>query len=246
MTAKRTLGLVTLAVIGVALAVPHAAALRAARPMRLELLAPAPVPFPSDGALVLTDRVSDRPGNREPRAVRLAGPDGADVRLRIEELAPSLYRLAPARRLARGRHTLRGVGNATTLSASGRAGPRPPVPDVVSVLRTRRTVTAPAGRGREGERTFELERVMVTLRAIPAGAVAIFARWPDWHDDEGGRYGAWAMLPAGATSIAIACTAEDACGCGPGHIPRPGERGELRFIDAAGRVSDPSPSFVVE
>jgi len=245
---KRTisgiLALGALAAAGVLLAVPDAAALRRAPPMRLELLAPAPTPFPSDGALVLTDRVASRPGNREPRAVRLLDPDGAAVRLRFEELAPSLYRLTPARRLARGRHTLRGVGGLTSVTASGRGGARLPVPEVVSVLRTRRTVGG-ARRGLEGD-SAEVQRVTVTLRAVPTGAVALFARWPDWHDDEGGLYGAWAMLRPGETSVAIACTAEDLCGCGPGHIPRPGERGELRFVDAAGRISEPTPSFVVE
>lgn len=216
--------------------VPSAAALRAARPMRLELLHALPDALPPDGALVVTARFADRPGNTDPGAVRLVGPDGAPLALRVEELAPSLYRLVPSRRLARGRSTVRGIGEGPlALSVSGAAGVTPPAPDLGSVVRTSRTVGGGA----------VLERVTVTLRAIPPEAVAIVARWPDWNDSEGGVYGAWTTLGE-ATSFPLICTAEAECGPGIGHIPRPRERGELRFVDAAGRISQPTPSFVVE
>jgi hypothetical protein len=213
----------------------RAAALRMARPMRLELLRALPATLPPDGGLVVSPRVADRAGNVEPRAVRMVGPDGASVQLRVEELAPQLYRIAPARRLARGRYTVRGIGSgALAIRVSGAAGATFPAPDLDSVVRSRRSIGA-----------AEVERVTVTLRSLPTEAVAIFARWPDWTDSEGGLYGAW--TPLGDTaSFALICTAEDRCGPGLGHIPRPRERGELRFVDAAGRVSQPTAPFVVE
>jgi hypothetical protein len=233
-----SLATLTLSTLALAATAPSATALRRARPWRLELLRALPSAFPADGALLVAPQPADRPGNSDPAAVRLTSEGGAPIRLRVEELAPSLYRLVPTRRLARGRYTIRGIG-ATSLSmrVSGSVGGVCPTPELDSIVRARRT--APGT-------TVVIERITVTLRALPPDAVVVFARWPDWHDAEGGRYGAWAPLAGAATSFPLICTAEDRCGPGIGHIPRPRERGELLFADAAGRVSAPSPSFVVE
>jgi hypothetical protein len=235
---RRTLAPVVLGLLALSIA-PGARALRAARPFRLELLAPLPSPFPPDGALVVAPLEAPRRGNAEPRAVRITGPDGARVAARVEELAPDLYRIVPARRLARGRHTVRGIGGGPVAFTVGAAtGAAPAAPSIRSVVRTRRS----AG---EGDAVVQLERVDVALGASAPGVLAIFARWLDWHDSEGGLYGAW-TTPRDAATFPLTCSAELECGSVHGHIPRPRERGELRAVDAAGRVSEPTPPFVVE
>lgn len=233
------------------LLVPSAAghALRRARPYRLELLGvvhdpliddPSPSPAPlvepviaTDGALVVTARPAARGGNRDPRAVRITDARGA-VATTVEELAPELFRIAPRGRLRPGQLRITGLDVARVRVARG--GSAPTAPAIASVVNRRTPLdpSQPSGAA--------LERVTISLReAAPAGVIAIVARWIDWHDSEGGLYGAWTTLPPGASGeLALICTAESSCGDVHGHIPRPDERGELRYVDTAGRLSPPT------
>jgi hypothetical protein len=221
-------------------------ALRAARPYRLELLgAPrdplgdeasspnAPLPTISpDGALVVTARVASRAGNRDPGAVRVTGARGV-VQTRVEEIAPGLFRIAPRRRFAPGTLELSGLDVRRVRVARGGAAPPAPAIAAVTNHRTPLDATRPSGAANE--------RVSVTLREpAPPGAVALVARWVDWHDTEGGLYGAWTTLAPGVSGeLALICTAGSSCGDVHGHIPRENERGELRWVDSAGRLSPP-------
>jgi hypothetical protein len=233
------------------LLVPSAAghALRRARPYRLELLGvvhdpliddPSPAAPPlaepviaTDGALVVTPRPAPREGNRDPRAVRITDARGA-VATTVEELAPELFRIAPRRRLRPGQLRIAGLDVARVRVARGGSAPTAPVLASVVNHRTPLDASQPAGPMQE--------RVTVTLReAVPAGVIAIAARWVDWHDSEGGLYGAWRTLDPGASGeLALICTAGLGCGDVHGHIPRQNERGELRYVDASGRLSPPT------
>lgn len=228
---------------------PAAHALRAARPYRLELLGvvhdpliddPSPASAPlvepvlaPDGALVVTARPASRAGNRDPRAVRITDARGAVVTT-VEELAPELFRIVPRTRLRPGRLQITGLDVARVRVADG--GSAPTAPAIASVVnhRTPLDPSQPSGAAQE--------RVTISLReAAPAGVIAIVARWIDWHDSEGGLYGAWTTLAAGASGeLALICTAELSCGDVHGHIPRQNERGELRYVDASGRLSPPT------
>lgn len=220
-------------------------ALRAARPYRLELVG-APIDplgdeppnallatVSPDGALVVTARVASRAGNRDPRAVRITDARGV-VPTRLEELAPELFRIVPRRRLAPGTITLTGLDVRRVRVARG--GAAPPAPAIASVTnhRTPLDPAQPSGAVRE--------RVTIALREpVPAGVLVLVARWVDWHDAEGGLYGAWTTLAPGASGeLALVCTAGLGCGDVHGHIPRENERGELRWVDSAGRLSPPT------
>lgn len=229
-----------------AIASPAAHALRAARPYRLELVgaprdplgdeAPSPnVPLATispDGALVVTARVASRAGNRDPRVVRVRDASGV-VPTGLEEIAPGLFRIAPHRPFAPGTLELSGLDVERVRVARGGAAPLAPAITAVTNHRTPLDPAQPAGAASE--------RVSVTLReAAPAGVIALVARWVDWHDTEGGLYGAWTTIAPGASAeLALICTAELACGDVHGHIPRENERGELRWVDSAGRLSPP-------
>lgn len=220
----------------------------AAQPMQLEWLATLPDPFPDDGALVVRAAVASRPGNLDPAAVRVVGAGMRRVALEVEELAPGLFRVAPAdgARLPIGRVRVIGVGREErTLNVEASAAPPPPAPVVRRAARARRQVPVSVRGGGGG--LLPVERVELTFAALPAGVVGLAARWPDWQDGDGALYGAWARVAAGARArrVPLICSPEDGCGDVGGHIPRPGERGEVRFVDAAGRVSPPSRPFRV-
>jgi hypothetical protein len=221
---------------------PPAHALRAAPPSRLELLgapcgplgeAPSPqATISPDGALVVAARAASRAGNLDPHAVRVTDARGL-VQTRVEELAPDLFRIAPRRPFAPGTLELSGLDVPRVRVARSGAAPPPPAITAVTNHRTPVDPAQPSGAASE--------RVSVTLREpAPAGVIALVARWVDWHDTEGGLYGAWTTLaPSASGELALVCTAELSCGDVHGHIPRENERGELRWVDSAGRLSPP-------
>jgi hypothetical protein len=242
--------IVTLVVAG---SVDHVRALRAASPYALTLLAPraasgdplvdpspvtgpvdrtGPLTITSDGALVVSQRPSDRPGNREATRVRLTDASGAPIRTRLEEISYDLHRIVPARPLARGLVRVSGIARVSSIRVVRGASRLATAPAIDRITNHRSPVdpAQPTGLMRE--------RVVVTLRdPVPADATLLVARWFDWHDDEGGLYGAWTeVTQANGREVVLIC-ANDAR-CGTGHVPRENERGELRWVDTNGRLSD--------
>lgn len=218
----------------------------AQRPMQLRLLATPPAPFPDDGAVVFYADFAARAGNLDPATVRVVGPGMRPVAMALEELAPGLHRLAPVGgTLPVGRVRVEGLGLETVmLDVQALGATALPAPVVRGATRTHRTV-------RDGLRAqfragpVRVERVTIALASRPPRLAGIAARWTDWHDDEGGLYGAWAGVPASGLRVPLICSAEDDCGRVRGHLPRPRERGELRFVDDAGHLSPPSRPFRV-
>ncbi len=252
MRTRTTLVALTLSLVLVGLA-GRVEALRVARPYALSLLAPhgpprasddpitglPPAPsiltLASDGALVVSPQpATGRGGNRDPNAVRVMDASGAAIRTRVETIAPDLHRIVPTRRLASGTLRVTGIPGVRSLRVA-RGTPRvatAPSIDRVTNHRTPLDPAQPAGAMNE--------RVVVSLREPPpAGAALLVARWVDWHDAEGGLYGAWAPVAAGTTGeLVLICSAGPPCGARNGHIPRANERGELRWVDTNGRLSD--------
>lgn len=218
----------------------------ASQPMQLRLLASPPNPFPRDGALVVRMVVASRNGNQDPRAITIVGPGNAAVALEVVEIAPGLHRLAPpsGSTLPEGTLEVRGVGVDPIALEVRAAGAAPlPAPVVRSARRTRRTIREPLSL--RGGGPVPVERVTLTLGALPDRAVALAVRWPGWTDSEGGLYGAWTRFAERSRTFPLICSAEDDCGEVSGHIPRAREAGEAQFVDDAGHLSAPSRRFRV-
>lgn len=252
----RSLVLASLVALGLVGVIGRAQALRAARPYALTLLSPGgtaraasddPSPITDapnasargitiapDGALVVSPRPADRAGNRDPARVRLTDASGAAIRTRVEEISYDLHRIVPLRPLPRGTVRVSGIARVSTLRVA-RGTARLSAAPAIDRIVNHRTPVDPAQPAAAMN-----ERVVVSLREpAPAEAALLVARWVDWHDAEGGLYGAWtAIQPAGARELVLICTAGPPCVSRNGHVPRPDERGELRWVDANGRLSD--------
>lgn len=209
--------------VGLALALPRAAARCARRGMELAALTPLDRPIPHGAGILLALRTSsDFDANASPPTTVTIGTQGmgGGALTMVETLAPGLYRV-PAAPIDPGRHSLRGLWPAEvafTVSAAP-LPPPPPAPDVASI------VVEDHGRGGTSSRA--------TMRTpVPTSAVAIVVAAAS------GPIGYAVPTDRSAPSL----TTFGRCASGPDGTrnPQVGEPIVLRYVDAHARLSPPS------
>lgn len=238
--------LAAFAIVALVLAVvPDAHALMAAREYCAEPVAPLGSTIPRSGALIVTRAPCGESSSRA-RAITSTFA-GTTETLEDEEIAPGLHRRAPASGFAPGVHTIEGLWHAPTgLTVTDAIEAAPAPPAVRSLARSERRVRVPLDE--IGPRTAwaRPDRITMTLRLpVPSGVVAILVRWSDWHDAQGGVYGAWTAVAPRERRFVLICEAEDGCHRSHGQLPRHQEAFVARYVDVNGQVSEPSAQWVV-